>query len=85
MSVTTAAAHAAGGRAFTAEKTKSDVSPPGTPACNRHNKKQKPKHGAGLKDFTKAGLFHCKEGAPISDFFPHRSKEEILQFLLLVP
>ncbi len=46
------------------------MSPPITSFCNRHNKKQELKPGAGSKDFTKAGLFHCKEGTPISDLFP---------------
>jgi hypothetical protein len=41
-----------------AEKTKMDISPPGTPACKRTSKQQKLKPGAGSKDFTKAGLFH---------------------------
>jgi hypothetical protein len=54
----------------TAETTMADVSPPSTPACDRQAKKQKLKPGAGLKDFTKAGLFFCKEGTPISDLFP---------------
>jgi hypothetical protein len=68
--MTTAAAHAVGERAFTKEKTKSDVSPPGTPTCDRHNKKQKLKPGAGSKDFTKTGRFNHKEGTPILDLFP---------------
>ncbi len=45
-----------------------DVSPPGTPATK--SKRQKLKAGAGSKDFTKAGLFHCKEGTPIPVLFP---------------
>jgi hypothetical protein len=53
-----------------AEKSKADVSPPGTPACERTSKKQKLKKGAGSLDFTKAGLFHCKEGTPVADLFP---------------
>ncbi len=52
------------------EKSKADVSPPGTPARERTSKKQKLKKGAGSEDFTKAGLFHCKEGTPITELFP---------------
>jgi hypothetical protein len=52
------------------EKSKADVSPPGTPARERASKKQKLKKGAGSLDFTKAGLFHCKEGTPVPDLFP---------------
>jgi hypothetical protein len=52
------------------EKSKVDASPPSTPACKRTSKKQKQKKGAGSKDFTKAGLFHCKEGTPVTEFFP---------------
>ncbi len=40
----------------TAEKTKSDAPPPGTPARDRHSKNPKLKADAALKDFTKAGL-----------------------------
>jgi hypothetical protein len=53
-----------------AEKTKTDVSPPGTPTCKRTSKRQKLKPGAGSKDFTKAGLFCCKEGTPIAELSP---------------
>jgi hypothetical protein len=53
-----------------AEKTKKDVSPSGTPARERTSKRQKFKPGAGSKDFTKAGPFCCKEGAPIVELFP---------------
>ncbi len=56
--------------ASTADKVKADVSPPSTPARDRHTKKQRLKPGAGSKDFTKAGLFHCKEGTPVYDLFP---------------
>jgi hypothetical protein len=52
------------------EKSKADASPPGTPACKRTSKKQKLKKGAGSLDFTKAGLFHCKEGTPFTELFP---------------
>jgi hypothetical protein len=57
-------------RASTAKKAKADVSPPGTPARDRQTKKQRLKPGAGSKDFTKAGLFHCKEGTPVHELFP---------------
>jgi hypothetical protein len=53
-----------------AGKIKIKTSPPGTPACERTSKKQKVKTAAGAKDFTKAGLFRCKEGTPISQLFP---------------
>jgi hypothetical protein len=52
------------------EKSKVDASPPSTPACERTSKKQKLKKGAGSLDFTKAGLFHCKEGTPVTELFP---------------
>jgi len=52
------------------EKSKADLSPPGTPARERTSKKQKLKKGAGSFDFTKAGLFHCKDGTPVADLFP---------------
>ncbi len=52
------------------EKTKSDVSSPGTPARERTSKRQKLKPGVGSKDFAKAGLFCCKEGTPIAELFP---------------
>ncbi len=38
-------------------KAKSDASPPGSPACECNDKKQKIKPAAEGKDFTKAGLF----------------------------
>ena len=41
-------------------KVKPDASPPGTPARERVGKNQKVK--PATKDFTKAGLFRCKEG-----------------------
>jgi hypothetical protein len=58
------------GQHLVAEKSKMDVSPPGTPATKKRSKRQKLKVGAGLKDFTKAGLFHCKEGTSIFELFP---------------
>jgi hypothetical protein len=51
-------------------KSKPGASPLGTPANNRKTKKQKLKPAAGSKDFTEAGLFHCADGTPTSDFFP---------------
>jgi hypothetical protein len=52
------------------KKSKSDASPPGTPAQERNNKKQKLKPAAGgSRDFTKAGLFHCAEGTATTDLF----------------
>ena len=54
----------------TTKKIKMDASPPGTPARDRNSKKPKLKAGAGTKDFTKAGLFRCKEGTPIGELFP---------------
>ncbi len=50
-------------------KSKPDTFLPGTLANNRKTKKQKLKPAAGAKDFTKAGLFHCADGTPTSDFF----------------
>jgi hypothetical protein len=41
-------------------KAKPETSPPSTPAHERTGKKQKIKTAPGAKDFTKAGLFHCK-------------------------
>ena len=52
------------------EKSKADASPPSTPAHERTSKKLKLKKGAGSLDFTKAGLFHSKEGTPVTDLFP---------------
>jgi hypothetical protein len=67
-------------RVSTAKKAKANASPPGTPACNRQTKKQKLKPGAGLKDFTKVGLFHCKEGTPINELFPVDSIKKYCRF-----
>ncbi len=53
-----------------AGKIKPDSSPPETPARKRTSKKQKVKTAAGAKDFTKAGLFRCKEGTAILELFP---------------
>jgi hypothetical protein len=64
----------------TAEKTKIDVSPPGTPALKRSSKRQKLKPGAGSKDFTKTSLFCCKEGTPIAKLFPTNLSNKYCSF-----
>jgi hypothetical protein len=61
-------------------KAKSDASPPGTPAHERNSKKQKIKPASEGKDFTKAGLFCCKEGAPILELFPSNLKKKYCAF-----
>jgi hypothetical protein len=58
------------GKCLVAEKSKTDMSPPRTPATERKSKRQKLKAGAGSIDFTKVGIFHCKEGNSISELFP---------------
>ncbi len=63
-----------------AKKTKSDASPPGTPAHDRNSKKPKLKAVAGSKNFTKAGLLHCKEGTPIGDLFPSDLSKKYCSF-----
>ncbi len=63
-----------------AEKIKPDSSPPGTPACKRTSKKQKVKTAAGVKDFTKAGLFYCKERTAISELFPGNLSKKYCSF-----
>jgi hypothetical protein len=63
-----------------AGKIKPDSSPPGTPACKRTSKKQKVKTAAGAKDFTKAGLFCCKEGTAISELFPGNLSKKYCSF-----
>ena len=42
-------------------KLKPEASPPSTPARERLPKKQKLKPAVDAKDFTKSGLFHCKD------------------------
>jgi hypothetical protein len=64
----------------TALKAKSDASPPITPACERNSKKQKIKPAAEGKDFTKAGLFCCKERMPILELFPSNLKKKYCSF-----
>ena len=51
-------------------KLKPEASPPSTPARKRLPKKQKLKPPVGAKDFTKAGLFHCKDGFQTNELFP---------------
>jgi hypothetical protein len=58
-------------------KDKPETSPPGTPARECTGKKQTIKTAPGAKDFTKAGLFYCKEGTPILDLFPRNLKKSI--------
>jgi hypothetical protein len=53
-----------------AGKLKPKALPPETPARERTSNKQKLKPAAGARDFTKAGLFCCKEGTPILELFP---------------
>ena len=54
----------------TLEKAKAEFSPLGTLAKECTSKRQKLKPSTGERDFTKAGLFHCKEGTAITDLFP---------------
>ena len=51
-------------------KMKPKASPPSIPACERLPKKLKLKPAVGAKDFTKAGLFHCKDGFQTNELFP---------------
>ncbi len=64
-------------------KTKPETSPPSTPACERTGKKQKIKTAPGAKDFTKAGLIHCKDGTPYSDLFPSNLEKKYCTFFCL--
>jgi hypothetical protein len=59
-------------------KVKPKALPPGTPACERTGKKQKVKTAA--KDFTKAGLFRCKEGTQIAELFPNDLEKKLCSF-----
>jgi hypothetical protein len=52
------------------KKLKPEASPPTTPACERVPKRQKLKTAVGAKDFTKAGLFHCKDSFQTNELFP---------------
>ena len=64
-------------------KDKPETSPPSTPARERTGKKQKIKTAPGAKDFTKAGLFHCKDETPISDLFPSNLEKKYCSFFCL--
>ena len=64
-------------------KTKPETSTPSTPARERTGKKQKIKTAPGAKDFTKAGLFHCKDRTPNSDLFPSDLKKKYCTFFCL--
>ena len=64
-------------------KAKPETSPPSTPARERTGKKQKIKTAPGAKDFTKARLFHCKEGTQISDLFPSDLEKKYCSFFCL--
>jgi hypothetical protein len=46
-------------------------------------KKQRIKTAPGAQDFTKAGLFHCKEGTPFLDLFPITLKKKYCSFFCL--
>jgi hypothetical protein len=59
-------------------KVRPAASPPGTPARERTGKKQKVKPAG--KDFTKAGLFCCKEGTPINELFPNNLEKKLCSF-----
>jgi hypothetical protein len=61
-------------------KAKSDALPPSTPAHECNGKKQKIKAAAEGKDFTKAGLFCCKEGMPILELFPSNLEKKHCSF-----
>jgi hypothetical protein len=63
-----------------AGKIKPDSSPPRTPARKRTSKKRKVKTASGAKDFTKAGLFCCKEGTPILELFPGNLSKKYCSF-----
>jgi hypothetical protein len=64
-------------------KVKPESSPPGTPARDRTGKKQRVKPAPGSQDFSKAGLFHCKEGTPFLDLFPANLEKKLCSFFCL--
>jgi len=64
-------------------KVKPEASPPYTPARVRNGKKQRIKTAPGSQDFSKAGLFHCKEGTPFSELFPANLKKKLCSFFCL--
>jgi hypothetical protein len=61
-------------------KVKPDALPPDSLARERAGKKQKVKPAA--KDFTKAGIFRCKEGTPIAELFPNDLEKKLCSFFL---
>ncbi len=65
-------------------KVKPDALPPGDPARECTTKKQKFKPTTGSKDFTKVGLFCCKEGTPIRELFPSSLMKEFCFFFVSV-
>ncbi len=62
-------------------KLKPDAFPPGTPACKRVPMKQRLKPTAEAKDFTMAGILHCKMGFP-PQIVSFELIKEVLHFLL---
>ncbi len=64
-------------------KKKPKTLPPGTPARERIGKKQRIKTAPGAQNFTKAGLFHYKEGTPFSDLFPITLEKKYCSFFCL--
>jgi hypothetical protein len=64
-------------------KTNPETSLPSTPARERTGKKQKIKTAPGAKHFTKAGLFHCKDGIPYLDLFPSNLEKKNCTFSCL--
>ena len=63
------------------KKSKPETSPPSTPARKKAPKKQKLKPAVGAKDFTKAGLFHCKEWCPPTKIFHSDLSKKYCSFL----
>ena len=64
-------------------KVKPQISPPGTPARDRTAKKQRIKPAPRSQDFSKAGLFHCKEGSPFLELFPANLEKKLCSFFCL--
>ena len=64
-------------------KVKPEASPPGNPARERTGKKQRIKTAPGSQDFSKAGLFHCKEGTTFSELFPVNLEKKLCSFYCL--
>ena len=63
-------------------KAKPETSPLSTSAREHTGKKQKIRTAPGAKDFTKAGLFHCKNGTPYSDLFPSDLEKKYCTFFV---